>query len=114
MKTGERFNVPIHVINILSNASIGRKVSPGKPGVKPGESVEWRNLAHEMIRVTFPNADKVFDDFPPIGYADIESTRADRYHVKKDAIHGEYLYQVYGLESHEYYIGDSDPRIDVL
>jgi hypothetical protein len=114
MITGEKLNEAVHAIEIRSNDNIGRRVSPGRKQVKKLEFVEWRNVAREKIRVTFPNADKVFDDFPSIGYADIDFTDVDRYHVKENPIHGEYPYHVYGLQSHEYYIGDSDPRIDVL
>jgi len=114
MITEERLNVAVHDIEIRSNPGIGRRVSPGKKPVMKDDYVEWRNKAQEAIRITFPNANNVFDNFPPEGYADIEFARADRYHVKEKPIHGEYPYQVYGLTSHEYYIGDSDPRIDVL
>ena len=114
MKTDEKLNVAVHGIEIRLNPSTGRRVSPGRKSVKASEFVEWRNVAHEMVRVTFPNAGDVFEDFPSSGYAEIESARADRYHVKEHPVHGEYPYQVMSLETGDYYVSDSDPRIDVL
>jgi hypothetical protein len=114
MITNERLNVAVHGIEIRQNPSTGRRVSPGKKPVKKSEIVEWRNVAPETVRVTFPNAGDVFEDFPSGGYAEIESARADRYHIRKDAVHGEYPYQVVSVDTGDYYVGDSDPRIDVL
>jgi hypothetical protein len=114
MKTGEKLDVAVHGIEIRSDSSVGKRVSPGKKKIKGNQYVDWKNLAHEKVRVTFPNADRVFSDFPSSGYAEIEFTEVDRYHIKEHPIHGEYPYQVLGLESGDYYIDDSDPRIDVL